>query len=56
MTRLFGILAALVLPVIARAHEGHGGLEGHFHAFGIEHWAGLAVAAALLAWIASRGR
>jgi hypothetical protein len=56
MKRVLWIAFLSLAPGIAGAHEGHGGLQGHFHAFGIEHWLGLALAAALLAWIASRGR
>jgi len=32
----------------AMAHPGHGGMEGHFHAFGIEHAVLLAVVAGFL--------
>ena len=56
MKHRLGIFVGLLAPAIARAHEGHGGPQGHFHAFGIEHWLGVALAAWVLAWIAGRGR
>jgi hypothetical protein len=43
--------AALILASgQLQAHPGHGAMEGHFHAFGIEHAVLLAIVLGLLAF------
>ena len=42
--------ALIVFSGNLQAHPGHGAVEGHFHAFGVEHALLLAVILALLAY------
>ena len=42
--------ALIAFPGLVLAHSGHGGLEGHFHGFGIEHALLLVAVVAALAF------